>query len=167
MNTVKKWHAVYTRPRWEKKVNLLLQNKGFESYCPLNKVKKKWTDRVKLIEEPLFKSYVFVKLSAEEQSSVRYIDGLVNFVYWLGKPAVIKEIEIERIKLFLNEYTDVSVRPIALAAGSKVVIKAGILMDREAKVVSNRKNLVEVELESLGCKLIAFIEKKQLEILPI
>ena len=61
MATAKKWLAVYTRPRWEKKVDQLLKEQGTESYCPLNKVKRKWSDRVKTVEEPLFKSYVFVK----------------------------------------------------------------------------------------------------------
>ena len=56
-----KWYAIYTRPRWEKKVDLLLKDQGLESYCPLNKVKRKWSDRIKLVEEPLFKSYVFVR----------------------------------------------------------------------------------------------------------
>ncbi|HEV7622062.1 MAG TPA: transcription termination/antitermination NusG family protein, partial [Flavisolibacter sp.] len=49
-----KWYAIYTRPRWEKKVNGLLIQKGIESYCPLNKVRRKWSDRIKLVEEPLF-----------------------------------------------------------------------------------------------------------------
>ena len=76
----KKWFAIYTRPRWEKKVNLLLQEKGVESYCPLNKVKRKWSDRVKIIEEPLFKSYVFVKVSDEEKTTVRMTACVTNFV---------------------------------------------------------------------------------------
>jgi transcription antitermination factor NusG len=59
-----KWYAVYTRPRWEKKVAALLLHKGIESYCPLNKVRRRWSDRTKTIEEPLFKSYVFVKTDA-------------------------------------------------------------------------------------------------------
>jgi transcription antitermination factor NusG len=67
-----KWYAIYTRPRWEKKVNFLLQGKGIESYCPLNKVRRKWSDRIKTIEEPLFKSYVFVKIDEEARTNVRY-----------------------------------------------------------------------------------------------
>ncbi|HRX93358.1 MAG TPA: transcription termination/antitermination NusG family protein, partial [Chitinophagaceae bacterium] len=59
--TNKRWLAVYTKPRWEKKVNKLFKEKGLESYCPLNKVRRKWSDRMKIVEEPLFKSYVFVK----------------------------------------------------------------------------------------------------------
>ena len=66
----RKWYAIYTRPRWEKKVNLLLGGKGIESYCPLNKIKRKWSDRLKTIQEPLFKSYVFVKIDDGENIEV-------------------------------------------------------------------------------------------------
>ena len=66
MATEKKWYALYTKPRWEKKVYRLLSERGMEAYCPLNKVKKKWSDRIKLVEEPLFKSYVFVHTEEEE-----------------------------------------------------------------------------------------------------
>jgi transcription antitermination factor NusG len=108
--TSKKWFALYTRPRWEKKVHKLLQEKGIESYCPLNKVHRKWSDRIKLIDEPLFKSYVFVKVNEDEKTAVRMTQGVVNFIYWLGKPAIIKEKEIVTIKKFLNDHHDVEVR---------------------------------------------------------
>src|SRR5258705_3464594 len=103
----RKWLAVYTRPRWEKKVHQLLTTKGLESYCPLNKVRRKWSDRIKIVEEPLFKSYVFVKVSDEDRSAVRMTPGAINFVYWQGKPALIREKEIAIIKRFLNEYENV------------------------------------------------------------
>src|SRR3954462_4857025 len=104
-----RWYAIYTRPRWEKKVNTLLSEKKIESYCPLNKVRRKWSDRIKTVEEPLFKSYVFVKIDDAERSNVRMTNGVVNFVYWNGKPAVIREKEIQTIKRFLNEYEQVEV----------------------------------------------------------
>jgi transcription antitermination factor NusG len=162
----KNWYAIYTKPRWEKKTYNMLLEKGIESYCPLNKVKKKWSDRIKLVEEPLFKSYVFVKLSEDEKTSVRYINGVVNFVYWLGKPAIIRNREIERIRQFLNEYTNVTVEPLELQPGTKVIIKAGVMMDKEAKVVKDRRTYVEVEIESLGCKLKALIQKKHMDLIP-
>ena len=71
-----KWYAIYTRPRWEKKVNHLLLQKGVESYCPLNKVRRKWSDRIKIIEEPLFKSYVFVKVAESDRTEIRMTDGV-------------------------------------------------------------------------------------------
>jgi transcription antitermination factor NusG len=74
----KRWYALYTKPRWEKKVYKGLSQKGIESYCPLNKVKRKWSDRIKTIEEPLFKSYVFVKVAELEKTDVRFVDGVLN-----------------------------------------------------------------------------------------
>ena len=112
----KNWYAVYTKPRWEKKVYSLLCERGFEAYCPLNKVRKKWSDRIKWVEEPLFKSYVFVHVPESEQTKVRMVSGVVNFVYWLGKPAVVLEKEIQIIRKFLDEYTDVRAEPLRLPA---------------------------------------------------
>jgi transcription antitermination factor NusG len=79
-DSARHWYVIYTRPRWEKKVYGLLLEKGVESYCPLNKVQKKWSDRLKWVEEPLFKSYVFVKVNGEEMPKVRLVDGVVNYV---------------------------------------------------------------------------------------
>jgi len=157
-----KWLAVYTKPRWEKKVNQLLQEKGVESYCPLNKVRRKWSDRIKTVEEPLFKSYVFVKVSEPDRTSVRMTNGVINFVYWNGKPAVIKEKEINAIRRFLNEYEDVEVRPMDLKIDQRVVVTAGPLMDQSGKIVGLRHKTVRVAIESLGYILIAHIERTKL-----
>ena len=89
--TQKYWYVLYTKPRWEKKVYQLLMEQGIESYCPLNKTRKKWSDRVKWVEEPLFKSYVFVKIAEDRRTEVRMVNGVVNFVYWLSKPAIVKD----------------------------------------------------------------------------
>jgi len=158
----KKWLAIYTRPRWEKKVNLLLQEKGVESYCPLNKVKRKWSDRVKIIEEPLFKSYVFVKVSDEEKTTVRMTTGVMNFVYWNKKPAIIKEKEILTIKRFLDEYRDVHVYPIDLKLNDRVRVTSGSFMDHEGKVLGLRHKIVKVAIDSLGYILVAYIERSKL-----
>jgi transcription antitermination factor NusG len=162
MSKNKKWLAVYTKPRWEKKVNALFNAKGFESYCPLNKVRRKWSDRIKLVEEPLFKSYVFVHITDDEEPAVRMINGVLNFVYWLGKPAVIKQQEIDRIKRFLNDYEDVSAEAMTIKPADTVVIRAGALMDKEAKVIRHLGNRVELEIESLGYKLVAYVDTKNL-----
>ncbi|MBN8675933.1 MAG: UpxY family transcription antiterminator [Chitinophagales bacterium] len=158
----KKWLAVYTRPRWEKKVNQLLQEKGTESYCPLNKIKRKWSDRVKVIEEPLFKSYVFVKISDEERTQVRMTTGVVNFVYWNGKPAVIKEKEIAIIRRFLDEYENVEAEPMDIKINERVKITTGPLMDQEGKVLAVRHKTAQVAIDSLGYTLVAYIDRSKL-----
>lgn len=163
MKTLKNWYAVYTKPRWEKKVCVHLEKKGLEFYCPLNKVRRKWSDRYKVIEEPLFKSYVFVHITEEEKGSVRLSDGVVNFVYWEGKPAVIKQAEIEMIRKFLKEYEDVQASPISVAAGERVRVRTGLMMDTEGLVIKVVNNRVYVLLESLGYELTAQFEKNNLE----
>lgn len=158
----KKWLAIYTRPRWEKKVNQLLTEKGFESYCPLNKVRRKWSDRVKIVEEPLFKSYVFVKATDEDRTEVRMTTGAINFVYWNGKPAVIREKEITAIKRFLNEYENVEARPVDVKVNQRVRITNGSFMDQEGKVLDIKHKLVKVAIDSLGYILVAYIERSKL-----
>ncbi|MES2648342.1 MAG: UpxY family transcription antiterminator [Bacteroidota bacterium] len=161
----KQWLAIYTQPRWEKKVHKLLEDKGLESYCPLNMVYRQWSDRVKKVEEPLFKSYVFVHVTEAERTEVRMTHGVINYVYWLGKPAVIKESDIENIRRFLNEYTDVEVQPIQdIQPGSRLVITSGILLGQEATTINAGKKFVEVLIETLGCKLVAKIEREKLKI---
>ncbi|HEX7905948.1 MAG TPA: UpxY family transcription antiterminator [Chitinophagaceae bacterium] len=157
-----KWLAVYTRPRWEKKVNQLLREKGTESYCPLNKVRRKWSDRVKIVEEPLFKSYVFVKISDEERTGVRMTSGVINFVYWEGKPAVIKEKEISTIRKFLDEYENVEVHAKNIKVDQRVIITSGPLMDQEGKVLDVRRKKVKVAIDSLGYILVAYIDSNKL-----
>ncbi|MEI9912638.1 MAG: UpxY family transcription antiterminator [Bacteroidota bacterium] len=157
-----KWLAIYSRPRWEKKVNQLLLEKGFDSYCPLNKVRRKWSDRVKIVEEPLFKSYVFVKVNEEDRTAVRMTSGVINFVYWEGKPAVIKEKEINAIRRFLNEYENVEVQPMNLQIHQRVKITTGPLMDQEGEILSVQRKMVKVAIDSLGYVLVAYIDRTKL-----
>lgn len=159
---IRKWYAVYTRPRWEKKVNRLLSEKGIESYCPLNKIKRKWSDRLKTVEQPLFKSYVFVRVADQEKTNVRMTPGLINFVYWDKKPAVIKDKEITAIKRFLDEYENVEVQPMDLKLNQRVRVLSGSFMDQEGKVVDIRHKAVKVAIDSLGYILIAYIERSKL-----
>jgi transcription antitermination factor NusG len=157
-----KWHAIYTRPRWEKKVNGLLEEKGIESYCPLNKVRRKWSDRIKTIEEPLFKSYVFVKINDDAKADVRLTAGVINFVYWNGKPAFIKEKEIQTIKRFLDEHENVDLVKIELDPEQRVRVTAGPLMDQEGKIIELKHKVAKVAIDSLGYILVANIDKAKL-----
>ena len=72
------WYALYTKPRWEKKVAKNLGDKGYIVYCPLNKVLRQWSDRKKIVLEPLFKGYIFVQIEDRDKSYVKTIDGIVN-----------------------------------------------------------------------------------------
>ena len=95
---MEKWFIVQTRPRWEKKVADCLEQKGIQIFCPVKKVRRKWSDRIKTIEEPVFKACVFVKITTEQRTAVRLTDGVVNIIYSNGKPAVVKEKEIDTLR---------------------------------------------------------------------
>jgi transcription antitermination factor NusG len=158
------WFAVYTRPRWEKKVAKLLDEKGIENYCPLNKVVKQWSDRKKIVLEPIFKSYVFIRVTEEEKWELKKINGVLNFVYWLGKPAHIREEEISVIKKFLNEFSDITIEQ-GLQVNSKVRIKQGVLMNYQGILVEILGNRAKIKIESMGIQLSAHFDKKNIELL--
>jgi|SRR5690606_17459007 transcription antitermination factor NusG len=159
-----KWFAVYTKPRWEKKVAGLFNNKGVENYCPLTRVLKQWSDRKKIVLEPLIRSYVFVHITDDQQASVRNTPGVINFVYWLGKPAVVKEEEIIRIKKFLNEYDNVKAEKAEVRLNDKVRIVKGPLMMEEGKIIGIKKHTVKLILPGLGYNLIAEVSKDNIEL---
>ena len=163
MEAEKSWYAVYTKPRWEKKVSQLFEKKGIQHYCPLTRVRRKWSDRYKIIEEPLFKSYVFVFADEGEKARVRLTDGVVNFVYWEGKPAVIKTAEIEIIRKFLKDYEEVKAHPISFKEGERVRVRTGLMMDAEGVIIKVHNKQAYVLLESLGYELTAQFEKSNLE----
>ena len=157
------WFAVQTRPRWEKKVAASLDNKGIENYCPLNKVVRQWSDRKKVVLEPVFKSYVFVRIAEEKKWEVKKIDGILNYVYWLGKPAHIRDEEIQTIRKFLHEFNDVTVEKKNFHVNSKVRIKQGVLMNYEGMIVEVSGNRIIVRIESMDIQLSAQFDKKNLE----
>jgi transcription antitermination factor NusG len=161
------WYALYTKPRWEKKVAKLLDEHGYENYCPLNKVTKQWSDRKKVVLEPIFKSYVFVKVEEKEKWELRNIHGVLNFVYWLGKPAIIREQEINTIRKFLNEFSDVNVEQLdQLKVNATVRVKQGIMMNYQGLLIEVAGNKARVRIESMGMYLNANFDKKNLELVP-
>jgi len=152
MQQEKKWYAIYTKPRWEKKVDGVLLQKGINSWCPLQKVERQWSDRKKIIEEPLFRSYVFVRINKEERLGVLMTDGVLNFVHYLGKPAVIRDEEVDVIKKYLDE-EDAKIDIISIEGfkeNMKVRVNHGVFMDNEGTVLRGGRKKVYVQLESLG-----------------
>jgi transcription antitermination factor NusG len=165
MNSDKRWHAVYTRPRWEKKVADLLSKRKIENFCPLNKVVRQWADRKKTVYEPLFSSYVFVHATEMEHLAIRQTDGILNFVYWLGQPAVIKDEEIDAIYRFLEEHDNVKLEKIHVNISDKVRIVHGPLANREGDVLEVKRKSVRVSLPSLGYDMIAEVAKSRIEVI--
>ena len=143
----------------------LLQDRGIEHYCPLNKVMRQWSDRKKAILEPLFKGYVFVQVDEKLKWDVLQINGIVNYVHWLGKPARIRESEVDTIRRFLHEFEDIEVTETTVRVSSTVQVKQGVLMNYKGIVLELHGNRAKVMIESMGLQLSAYFDKKNLELI--
>ena len=98
------WHALYVRSRSEKKVLSQLEDMGIRAYLPMVTVVKQWSDRRKKVEEPLFKSYVFVCSNDKEYISILNVYGVVKFVTFEKKAVIVPENQILAIKKFVSDY---------------------------------------------------------------
>ncbi len=165
MNNTKKWYAVYTRPKAEKKVADALSKKKIENFSPINKVVRQWSDRKKIIYEPLFTSYVFVKITDQELSNIKQTDGVINLVYWLNKPAIIRDSEIEAVKRFLNENENVKLEKTSISIDDNVRILGGPLMEYEGQVLSTKNKTLKIFLPSMGYLMYAEIESTNVEVI--
>lgn len=146
-----KWYPIYTRSRAEKRTQEALAKKDIVTYLPLIKVEKQWSDRKKIIEEPLLKSYLFIYISAKEYTEVLMTYGVSRFIYFSGKIASIADQQINDLKLLLANEADLEVINHDISPGEKILIKAGPFKGIIAELVSlkNRKSIV-LRLENLG-----------------
>ena len=147
------WYVVYTKPKWEKKVAEQLINVGIECYCPLVIQMKQWSDRKKKVEVPLFNSYVFVRLEELDRNLVFQSAGAVRYLFWLGKPAIVRDEEISTIKKWLEKPDGVAISVVPYQIGDKIKLESGPFLNQEATVKEVNKNHCVLVLESLGCVL--------------
>lgn len=150
---IKHWMAIYTKPKNERKVFDKLQKLGFEVYLPLHKVVRQWSDRKKKILVPLISSYVFVKTDEANRLAVLKTIGVLNFVFWLGKPAIIQDIEIERIKYFLKESINHEIIIENMAVGDVAMVSSGHFKGQKVEIVDTDNKEYFVNLISLGMRL--------------
>ena len=147
------WYALYTKPRNEKKVEEQLHKMGLEVFCPKVSVVKQWSDRKKKVSQPLIPSYVFVKIKEQDRELVFNVPGVVRYLFFLGKPAIIKESEINAMKETLNhDFKEVGVMD--LEKGQKFTIEEGTFKGQEVTFLEQKGNKIILHLESLGIKLI-------------
>lgn len=158
----KNWYAVYTKPQNEKKVAALFTKKKIENYCPLSCVETLSFRKHKLVFEPLFKSYVFVYATEAEAEALKNLDGVVNLLYWLGKPAIIKEEEIDAIREFTNDHRNIKLeRTLVNINGVTRNLNASSYAV-EGKIVTVKNKTIKINLPSLGYTMIADFEDESI-----
>ncbi len=163
---IKKWFAIYTKAKNEKKVEKQLSELGYEAYLPLKKELRQWKDRMKKVEIPLFSSYVFVKVNNKEYQEIpKQIIGFVKFVTIGGQKIAVRDKEIETIKKML-EYSDenIVVSNEKFELYQKVEIKKGLLRGTKGKLISFKgKYKIAVRIETIGTGLIVEIDKNSVK----
>jgi len=162
-NLSKSWYVIYTRPKCERKVAELLSKKKIECYCPLVKSEAPWHDRKKITGEPLFPCYVFVRLYEDDVTNVSQTDGVSNFLFWLGKPAIIRNEEVEEIRKFLSDFSDIHLEKTHVNLNDRVRLLGGPLKMREGNVMEVTSSNVRVTLPSLGYTLVAEVDQENSE----
>ena len=98
----KNWFVIYTKPRAEKKVEERLNNFGIEAYCPVKHEVKQWSDRKKKILVPVLPSMVLVNIDEKQRNRVFDIPGVVRYMFWLKKHAIVKNNEVDSLKNLLK-----------------------------------------------------------------
>jgi len=159
-----RWYPVYTRSRAEKKAYEELNRKAILAYLPLKKTVKQWSDRKKMVEEPLIRSYLFAYISAKEYAEVLMTNGIARFIYFSGQIASIPDQQINDLKLLLATDTDLEVIDYDIKPGERVLIKAGPFKGIIAELVSvQNKQRIVLRLQNMGYSInintsVAFVE---------
>lgn len=150
------WFAIYTKPRTEKKVLERLVEKGYDAYLPLHTSIRQWSDRKKKISTPLIPGYVFVCIDKERLFDILKIDGTVGVLRYLGKPAIVRDYEIENLKILMNDIESVdSIGTLAFMKGEEVEVSSGLFKGLRGKSVSIQgKHRLIVEVEALGSRIV-------------
>ena len=153
-----KWYPVYTYPKAEKKAHQALSNKGIETYLPLRRQLKQWSDRKKWIDEPFIKSYLFVRITQQEQTEVLMTKGITRFIYFGGKVTSMPDKQLEDLKLLMASAVELEVTEENLLPGEKIILKAGPLKGMVGEIISYRsQKQLALRLENLGCSVIIHV----------
>ena len=161
----KHWYVLYTNPRHEKKVAERLTAAGYTVYCPLQKVVRTWSDRTKVIEEPLFKGYVFIQLEDHKRDEVFTYPGTVRYLFWLRRPAIVREEEFATIQKCLGHYDHERLNVTDITPGTHVRITSGKFMNEEGTLLDTSNSKALLQLKELGIQLSLDLTQNELQAL--
>lgn len=157
------WYVLYVKSRNEKKVAARLQGKDIEVFCPLKIEERVWSDRIKKVEVPYFRSYVFARFEEKDAQYVLETPGVVRRLFWLGKPAVIRDEEMQKVIAFFEDYKNDSIENEDYPIGREVAIQRGVFKDRTGVVLQNEKNKVTLVIPALDCAFKVSLPKRDIE----
>lgn len=160
-----KWYVLYTKPNFEKKVELQLKDFTIESFLPLYTVIRKWSDRKKKVEVPLFPGYIFVYGDEKIRLSSLTANGVVKSVMFRNEPATLRDEEIENIKrVIISDKIIETVSSVTI--GTKVKIKSGPLEGIEGRLTEIKGNKVfSLVLETINSSILVDVPQEEVDII--
>ncbi len=160
----KRWYALYTKPRFEKRVEKELCAKHIEVYLPLEKRLKQWSDRKKWTYEPLIRSYIFVRVDKSELEKAYRTPGVLTVVKFEGEPAPIRDKQIQALKDILNSKEVYEVTSENFELGTNVEITQGDLKGLKGEMVEHlNKYKVLIRIEAIQQNLLVNINPSYLK----
>lgn len=148
------WYAVYTHSRAEKKVDQRLREAGIDTFLPLQKTLRQWSDRKKLIERPVISSYVFVRTVPRQFLSIKQTEGVVRIITIEGKPAVIPDEQMINLRILCGSDADITVNENLYAKGDMVEVMYGTLTGLKGELIRvGRKHKVVIRILEPGMNL--------------
>ncbi len=152
--SVSHWYAVYTHSRAEKKIEKRLIESGIETFLPIQKTLRQWSDRKKLVDKVVISSYVFVKVVPKEFLTVRKIEGVVKIIANQGNPVVIPEEQMVNLRILCGSDADITVNESVFLKGDKVEVVYGTLTGLKGELIRvGRKHKVLIRILEPGMNL--------------
>lgn len=163
------WYALYTRANGEKKVLAEIEEMNIEAYLPLTKTLRQWSDRKKWVEEPLFRCYVFVRVSFIEFFNVLNVPGVVNYISFGGKPQAIPDYQIENIRTFVKqEGKEIVLTQERVSKGVLAEVKYGPLKGVQGEIVEIcGQSRILIRVDSIGCCLYTNISVEEIKLIEV
>ncbi len=163
MSSSLRWYAVSTRSRHEKKVALLLAEKGIETYLPVIKTVRQWSDRKKIVDIPLITCYVFVRIDYDDHLEVLKTAGVVRFLMFQNQPAYVQDKEIENLRILTENSENVKVQDIDLQIGDYIEIDSGPFSGFQGEIIRKKSNqILVVRLDFMSTMICVEISSKYL-----
>lgn len=162
----RQWYVLKTNPQAEKKVFERLKLAEFDSFLPCYIIIRQWSDRKKKVSVSLIPSVVFIHCESKELVKTYEIPGANGILNFLGKPAVVKDFEIENLKILLTSWDDELVKPIleSIEDGVLVEIVRGPFKGLLAtSVICKGNHRVIVNIESLGSNFVVNVPRSFLK----
>ncbi|MFH1120024.1 MAG: UpxY family transcription antiterminator [Bacteroidota bacterium] len=154
-----RWYACFVKPRSEKATALRMAGAGVEFYLPLQRTRRQWSDRIRWVEEPLIRSYIFVRVNSQSFRKVLFIEGFLRFITFEGRAVPIPDSQIESLKMLINQHVELEITVESFEAGQQVEVVTGPLIGLRGELIEIRgSKKVLVRMDQIGQGIMVSID---------